>query len=145
MAFSAAFSSRLTWNAATEWQYCAGQYWPAEYRAAAVHGLRAYIEYARPRADVQEIARMYQRVTEKHSLTRFMQSVSKNFFDDEIMREFGNHITDIIPASVNSPLRVIMKTPTGHMLCEITERGEISTQEFTTRAMARWMASGKGR
>jgi len=74
-----------------------------------------------------------------------MQSVSKNFFDDEIMREFGNHITDIIPVSVNSPLRVIMKTPTGHMLCEITERGEISTQEFTTRAMARWMASGKGR
>lgn len=48
-----AFGGRMTWTKATDtqgagWQYCAGQYWPTEYRAAAcavfekaIHGRRA--------------------------------------------------------------------------------------------------------
>jgi hypothetical protein len=37
-----AYSGRLTWTG-TEWDYCCGQYWPTEYRSAAIAVLRAAI------------------------------------------------------------------------------------------------------
>jgi hypothetical protein len=42
-----AYSGRLTWTG-TEWEYCTGQYWPTEYRSAAIAVLRAAlpIDYA---------------------------------------------------------------------------------------------------
>ena len=38
-----AYSGRLTWTG-TDWDYCTGQYWPTEYRSAAIAVLRAAIQ-----------------------------------------------------------------------------------------------------
>lgn len=37
-----AYSGRLTWTGTT-WEYCTGQYWPTEYRTAAIAVMRAAI------------------------------------------------------------------------------------------------------
>ncbi|OPZ83647.1 MAG: hypothetical protein BWY76_02178 [bacterium ADurb.Bin429] len=37
-----AYSGRLTWTGA-DWEYCTGQYWPCEYRTAAIAVVRAAI------------------------------------------------------------------------------------------------------
>lgn len=50
-----AYSGRLTWTS-TEWEYCTGQYWPTEYRSAAIAVLRAAlpINYAKENYDAAD-------------------------------------------------------------------------------------------
>lgn len=40
-----AFSGRMTWNG-SEWNYCTGQYWPTEYRAAVAAVLKNAVYHA---------------------------------------------------------------------------------------------------
>lgn len=81
-----AFSGRLTWSG-DHWDYCAGQYWPTEYRAAVASVLEYAAQAARQARPAQ--SRKIETIAELKALSR---ENGYNWFDPSTMRFFASRI-----------------------------------------------------
>ena len=111
-----AFSGRLTWNG-TELEYCTGQYYPMEYRAAAAAVLESYNHAVRPKF-TPDAGIFYTHISQ---IEYANQWAGFHFFDASSMRFFRSRA---LPSVFHGPGGVYFVT---------SEKAPHSERAFTIR------------
>lgn len=111
-----AFSGRLTWNG-KKFDYCTGQYWPTEYRAAAAAVLERYNHACRPKYTPG--GRVPLNISE---LKDMVKATGSHWFDRSTMKFFRTRI-----------LPTIYSGPGGVFFVSSEQREDHTPRRFTVR------------